>query len=233
VVANYASKDLGLKTAVIVTDQAQVYSLGLAKAFTQAFTQSGGKVLKEVRVSSGDKDFKAVISQIKALNADFVFLPLYHTEASMIKRQAKQADFNKPFFSGDGVANQTFIDLGGDAVEGYMFTDAFDHSAPPTNKSKDFIAAYEKKTGKKELNSFTALGADAYNIMVDAMNRCSNPEDSVCVNSENPKKLQNLRVFLALSLSMIKAMQPVPPSSKRSKVAKPFTNLLSIPNLYM
>jgi len=200
VVANYASKDLGLKTAVVVTDQAQVYSLGLSKAFTQAFTQNGGKVLKEVRISSGDKDFKAVISQIKALNADFVFLPVYHTEASMIKRQAKQADFNKPFFSGDGVANQTFIDLGGDAVEGYMFTDAFDHSAPPTQKSKDFIAAYEKKTGKRELNSFTALGADAYNIMVDAMNRCANPEDSVCVNGEIRKtsKFEGVSGFISI-----------------------------------
>lgn len=184
VVANYAAKDLGLKTAVIVTDQAQVYSLGLSKAFTQAFVKNGGKVLKEIRISSGDKDFKAVVAQVKALNPDFVFLPLYHTEASMMTRQAKQIDLNKPFFSGDGVANQTFIDLGGEAVEGYMFTDFFDHSAPPTNKSKDFIAAYEKKTGKKEVNSFVTLGADAYNVMVDAMNRCANPEDSVCINSE-------------------------------------------------
>jgi len=118
----------------------------------------------------------------------------------MIKRQAKQADFNKPFFSGDGVANQTFIDLGGDAVEGYMFTDAFDHSAPPTQKSKDFIAAYEKKTGKRELNSFTALGADAYNIMVDAMNRCANPEDSVCVNGEIRKtsKFEGVSGFISI-----------------------------------
>lgn len=200
VVANYAAKDLGLKTAVIVTDQAQVYSLGLSKAFSEAFAKNGGKVVKEIRISSGDKDFKAVISQLKTLSADMVFLPVYHTEASMIKRQAKQADFNKPFFSGDGVANQTFIDLGGEAVEGYMFTDAFDYSAPPTGKSKEFIAAYEKKTGKKELNSFTALGADAYNIMVDAMNRCANPEDSVCVNTEIRKtsKFEGVSGFISM-----------------------------------
>ena len=200
VVANYATKDLGLKTAVVVTDQAQVYSLGLSKAFSEAFRKNGGKVVKEIRINSGDKDFKAVIAQIKALNADFVFLPVYHTEASMIKRQAKQIDLNKPFFSGDGVANQTFIDLGGEAIEGYMFTDAFDYSAPPTQKSKDFIAAYEKKTGKKELNSFTALGADAYNIMVDAMNRCANPMDSVCVNEQIRKtvKFEGVSGFISI-----------------------------------
>ena len=184
VVANYALKDLGLKTAVIVKDQAQVYSLGLAKAFEKAFKKAGGKVLKTIKVSSGDKDFKAVVSQIKSLNPDFMFLPMYHPEVSMIARQAKQVGLNKPMFSGDGVANQTFIDLGGDAVEGYMFTDFFDYSAPPTQKSKDFLAAYEKATGKKELNSFTALGADTYNVMIDAMNKCANPEDSVCINKQ-------------------------------------------------
>ncbi|NCB54800.1 MAG: ABC transporter substrate-binding protein [Epsilonproteobacteria bacterium] len=187
VVANYAAKDLKLKTAVVVVDQAQVYSLGLAKAFKDAFTAAGGKIVKEIKVSSGDKDFKAVVSQIKAANPDFMFLPMYHPEVSMIARQAKQIGLNKPMFSGDGVANQTFIDLGGDAVEGYMFTDFFDYGAPPTERSKEFIKAYAAKTGKQEVNSFVALGADAYNLMVDAMNRCANPEDNICVNNEIKK----------------------------------------------
>lgn len=187
VVANYATHDLKLKTAVILIDQAQVYSLGLSKAFSEAFVKGGGKVLKEIRVSSGDKDFKAVVAQVKSLNPDMIFLPIYHAEASMITRQAKQIGLNKPFLSGDSVANPTFIELGGDSVEGHMFTDFFDHSAPPTSKSKEFIAAYEKKTGKSDVNSFVTLGADTYNLLVDAMNRCSNPEDTVCVNDEIKK----------------------------------------------
>lgn len=182
VVANYALKDLGLKTAVTIVDQAQVYSLGLAKAFKKSFKKGGGKLLKTISITSGDKDFKAVVSQIKSLNPDIIFMPLYHPEASMIARQAKQIGLNKPMFSGDGVANQTFIDLGKEAVEGYMFTDFFDYSAPPTQKSKDFLAFHEKETGKKELNSFAALGADTYFVLVNAMNSCEDPTDSVCVN---------------------------------------------------
>lgn len=186
VVANFA-KEQGYKTAVLVVDQAQVYSLGLAKAFQKAFKANGGKLLKKIKVTSGDKDFKAVVSQIKKLNPDFMFLPLYHPEASMIARQSKQLGLDKPMFSGDGVANQTFIDLGGEAVEGYMFTDFFDYANPPSKTSADFVAFHEKETGKKEMNSFTALGADTYNVMIAAMNRCENPEDSVCINNEIKK----------------------------------------------
>ena len=68
-----------------------------------------------------------------------------------------------------------------------MFTDFFDHSAPPTQRSKDFIAAYEQKTGKKEVNSFVTLGADTYNVLIDAINRCSSAEDTVCINDEIKK----------------------------------------------
>ncbi|QDF28617.1 ABC transporter substrate-binding protein [Halarcobacter anaerophilus] len=186
VVANYAISQ-GYKSAVLLVDQAQVYSLGLAKAFQKAFKDKGGKLLKKIKITSGDKDFKAVVSQIKQLNPDFLFLPLYHPEASMIARQSKQLGLTKPMFSGDGVANQTFIDLGGDAVEGYMFTDFFDSTNPPSQTSADFVAFHEKETGKKEVNSFTALGADSYNILIDAMNRCEDPTDSVCVNKEIKK----------------------------------------------
>ena len=186
VVANYA-KEQGYKTAVVVVDQAQVYSLGLAKAFQNAFKKNGGKIVKKIKVTSGDKDFKAVVSQIKKLNPDFMFLPLYHPEASMIARQSKQLGLVKPMFSGDGVANQTFIDLGGDSVEGYMFTDFFDYANPPSKKSADFVAFHEKETGNKEMNSFTALGADTYNVLINAMNNCEDPSDSICVNNEIKK----------------------------------------------
>jgi len=186
VVANYALSQ-GLKSAVVVVDQAQVYSLGLAKAFQKAFKKSGGKIVKKIKVTSGDKDFKAVVSQIKKLNPDFLFMPLYHPEASMIAKQSKQLGLKKPMFSGDGVANATFIELGGDSVEGYMFTDFFDYSNPPSKTSEQFVNFHEKETGNREMNSFTALGADTYNVLIDAMNRCEDPTDSVCVNNEIKK----------------------------------------------
>lgn len=194
VVANYAISQ-SYKTAVVVVDQAQVYSLGLAKAFQKAFKDKGGKLLTTIKITSGDKDFKAVVSQVKQLNPDFLFLPLYHPEASMIARQSKQLGVVKPMFSGDGVANQTFIDLGADAVEGYMFTDFYDYTNPPSQTSADFIAFHEKETGKKEVNSFTALGADTYNILIAAMNKCEDPTDSVCIN----KEIKNTKDFDGVS----------------------------------
>ncbi|MFV0482341.1 MAG: ABC transporter substrate-binding protein [Campylobacteraceae bacterium] len=190
VVANYATNTQNLKTAVVVVDQAQVYSLGLAKAFQDTYEKNGGKILKTIRISSGDKDFKAVVAQIKQSNPSMIFLPVYHPEASMVARQAKEAGLNIPMFSGDGVANPTFVELGGSAVNGYMFTDTFDSSNPPTKRSQDFIEIYKKESGKSEIAGFTALGADSYFIIIEAMNKCEDPTDGACIN-KNIKSTKN------------------------------------------
>ena len=182
--ADYASKELGLKTAALIVDQANVYSLGLAKVFETKFSQNGGKIVKKFTISSGDKDFKAIASQLKNLNADFVYMPIYHPEAALIAKQARSIGFDKLISAGDGVNNQTFIELGGSAVNGVIFTDSFDAHNPSTQTGKDFVNAYEKEKGSKEVPAFSAMGADAYLVMLRALNACSSNLNSECVNKE-------------------------------------------------
>lgn len=182
--ASYAYKDLGLKTVTIIVDQSNVYSLGLARAFEKEFKKNGGKVLKKLTISSGDKDFKAVVSQLKSINSDFVYMPIYHPEAALIARQAKAIGFNKLLTAGDGVNNKTFIELGQDAVNGVIFTDSFDYNNPPTKLSQKFIEAYAKDHNTKELPAFSAMGADAYFVMVNAMNECGNDLNAKCINDK-------------------------------------------------
>ncbi|ELV6836909.1 ABC transporter substrate-binding protein [Campylobacter jejuni] len=182
--ATYVSKDLGLKNAVIIIDQSNVYSLGLARAFENSFKNNGGKIIKKLVINSGDKDFRAIVAQVKSLNPEFIFLPLYYSEASLFARQSKLAGLNIPMGSADGVADQTFISLAGDASEGYIFTDSFDANNPTTKLSKEFISVYEKAKGTKEVPNFSAMGADAYFVMLNAMNACVGNLSSECINSK-------------------------------------------------
>ncbi|MFQ6341395.1 ABC transporter substrate-binding protein [Campylobacter sp. VTCC 70190] len=182
--AKYVFSKLNYKNAIIVVDQSTDYSLGLAKAFEKEYKLNGGQILKVLRINSGDKDFKAIVAQVKSLNPEFIFLPLYYGEASLFARQARLAGLNTPMGSADGVADQTFISLAGDASEGYIFTDSFDANNPTTQLSKDFIAAYEKAKGTKEVPNFSAMGADAYFVMRNAMNACATNLTSECVNEK-------------------------------------------------
>ncbi|TKX33165.1 ABC transporter substrate-binding protein [Campylobacter aviculae] len=208
--ASYVTKELNLKNAVVIIDQSNVYSLGLAKAFEKSLKANGGKVLKKLVINSGDKDFRAVVSQLKSLNPDFVYMPIYHPEAALIARQAKQLGFDKLLTAGDGVNNKTFIELGSSAVNGVIFTDSFDSSNPSTNRGKKFIAEYEKKEGDKNLPAFSAMGADAYFVMFNAMNACKDTLTSECINNKihQTKNYEGVGGFISIDASG-NALRPV------------------------
>jgi branched-chain amino acid transport system substrate-binding protein len=77
---------------------------------------------------------------------------------------------NIPIVSGDAAQTEELIKLGGKAVEGMYFTAHFNAAAVTTKLGKDFMALYKKKYNK-ELDGFGAMGADAYFVLINAMER--------------------------------------------------------------
>ena len=73
--ANLASRDLKAKTAAIVFDSSNDYSVGLAKAFRTQFLKNGGTIPIEVQAPGGSKDFKAQLASVKAKNVDMIYMP--------------------------------------------------------------------------------------------------------------------------------------------------------------
>ncbi len=185
VAANYALSK-GYKTAVIVTDTKQDYSVGLSKAFRKAYTKGGGKVLKTVYINSGDKDFNAQVSTIKSLHPDIIDFTGYYPEGALLARQARAMGVKAPFIGGDGSGFPELIKIGGKAVEGFMYTDHFNEAAAKSPEAKAYVKAFHAKN-HKAADSMGALAADAYGMILAAMNKCIDegkaPTDKVCVNN--------------------------------------------------
>ncbi len=133
-----------------------------------------------------EKDLRSLNYSLKLTKVKLRFYKPYVSspEAALIARQAKQIGFDKLLAAGDGVNNQTFIDLGSTAVNGVVFTDSFDSSNPSTARGKTFINEYEKIKGNANLPAFSAMGADAYYVMLNAMNACQNTLTSECINEK-------------------------------------------------
>lgn len=183
--ANLASRDLNAKTAAIIFDSSNDYSVGLAKAFRNQFKKNGGVIPIEVQAPAGSKDFKAQLASVKSHNVDMIYMPIYYTEGALIAVQAKQMGLQKPVVGGDGLAaDQVFFDVGKDAVNGYMTTDYYSPNAKTqTPAGASFIKAWEEKY-KQPTHTWGAMTADAYNVIINAMNQCTDPKDRVCVNEK-------------------------------------------------
>jgi branched-chain amino acid transport system substrate-binding protein len=183
VAANFVFNDLKLKNAVVITDVKNDYSIGISKVFKTNFKKLGGKILKTAQINQGDTDFKAMLSNIKTLNPEIIFIPFYSAEVALIAKQAAQLGIKAKFLGTDGMAgDKVFFEVGGKAVEGFYGTNLFSPDAPKTTQiSKDFDKAFRAKH-KEAPHPFGVLSAESYNVILAAMNKCPDASDTKCVN---------------------------------------------------
>ena len=179
VMANYAYKK-GARKAAIVQEVSNDYSVGLSKFFKEAFEKlaGAGSVVETANYQTGDKDFTAQLTNLKAKNPDVVFAPGNFTESALLIKQARQLGIKAPFLGGDTWETQEFINVGGKEVEGICFSSAFDREKAATPEAKKFMEAYVKEYNGQQPGGLTAMAYDAYLIAYNAL-KAAGTEDSV------------------------------------------------------
>jgi len=179
VMAQYALDKLGAKTACLVQEASNDYSVGLAKYFADAFKAKTGNndcILATENYQTGDKDFSAQLTDIKAKNPDVVFAPGAYTESALLMKQARKLGITCPFLGGDTWENQAFLDVGGADVEGATFSTFFAKEKTLTDEAAKFLDAYAKKYPGKEPSASAVLAYDAYLMVYSAINACGSAD---------------------------------------------------------
>jgi branched-chain amino acid transport system substrate-binding protein len=141
--ADLALGELKDKKIAIIHDKT-TYGQGLADA-ARGFMNAGGK--KEVLyegVNTGEKDYSAIVSKIKASGADYLMWGGLHTEGGLIVRQMRDQGLKTILISGDGITDNEFASIGGPGVEGTLMS----FGPEPRNNpaAKDIVEAI-KATG--------------------------------------------------------------------------------------
>ncbi len=172
VMSNYASQTLNAKTAVIIQDVQQDYSVGLSNYFEKAFKATNGDaaILAKLNYNTGDKDFSAQLTEAKSKNPDVIFAPGNFLECGLMVAKAREMGINAPMLGGDTWEAQEFLDQVKDYKDIY-FSTHFTAEQPVTEESTTFLNEYKKAYPDKEVNAFAALGYDAYKLALDAITR--------------------------------------------------------------
>src|SRR5512145_591832 len=144
VMARFAMQELGAKRLAILFDFKQDYSVGLAEFFRETVRAAGGEIVADERYTSGDIEFRAQLTTIRAANPDAIFVPGYYTELGLVAKQARELGIAVPLLGGDGWDSAKTLEIGGSAVEGYYFSNhyAADSDSP---KVQEFVRRYEAK----------------------------------------------------------------------------------------
>ena len=84
VLAKFTREKLNAGKVVTLIDVKQDYSVDLAKFFKDEFSKLGGKIVGEQSYSTGDTDFRAQLTSIRAARPDVVCVPGYYQEVALI-----------------------------------------------------------------------------------------------------------------------------------------------------
>ena len=162
---NFSAENLNAKTAAILYDIGNDYSVGLKENFVKEFERLGGKVLATESYNTGDKDFNAQITKIKNVTPDVIYLPDYYGTVALIAKQLRAQGISTPIVGADGWDGLT-ENAGEEVLNGFYSNHyAIDSDSEAVKK---FVAAFKEKYNKVP-NSFAALGYDSVYMLKDAL----------------------------------------------------------------
>jgi branched-chain amino acid transport system substrate-binding protein len=169
VMAEYAYYTVGARTAGILFNNANDFSVGLTEAFKENFESLGGTIVESQSFSGSDvKDFNVQLTNIKKRNPDVLFAPCMLAELPLILQQARNVGITCPILSGDAADTPELAVMAGvDVVEGLTYTSAF--SADSTEpKAVEFVRAYREKFNEVP-NSNAVLAYEGTMVMLEAI----------------------------------------------------------------
>ena len=179
--ARFVAEELGLSSVAILHDGGD-YGKGLAD-FAQIALESEYpdiEIALYEGVTVGAVDYSAIVNRVAASGAEGVIFGGYHPEASKLVGQMRTQGIGIPFISGDGVKDESFIEVAGEAAEGVYATGPMDTAGNPVAEAarQAHVDTYGEEPGPFFMNAYSAILA-----VVNAIDAADSTESDAIMNA--------------------------------------------------
>ncbi|HIJ84884.1 MAG: amino acid/amide ABC transporter substrate-binding protein, HAAT family [Magnetococcales bacterium] len=106
--ADFVVNKLKAKAIAVIHDK-DTYGQGLADSMRAELHRMGKKEVLYEGLTRGEKDFNALVTKLKSVNADAVYFGGLHNEAGPLVRQMKEQGLKATLISGDGIVSEEFV----------------------------------------------------------------------------------------------------------------------------
>lgn len=178
--ARFARDELKARTAVVLRNIDEAYSIMLADFFLNAFRARGGTILADLEYRGNAIDFSAGIARIKELAPDIVYLPGYTRDSGLLIKQARSMGLATVFLGGD--AWDEIEQFAGNSIEG-SYQSAPWHPEVPYQRSRELQRLYRQKFNSPITNLSAPLAYDAVNLLAEAV-RAGNSADRTSIRNQ-------------------------------------------------
>ncbi len=163
--AQFANDELDATKAAILSDNSSDYAIGLTETFTEIFE---GDIVAAENFSEGETDFSAVLTNIKDIDFDVLYVPGYYEEAGPIIKQAREMGIEQPILGPDGMGNEILRELAGaENMNEVYYTSHFVVTSEEP-EVQEFVNNYQEEFGI-EADMFTGLAYDSVYVIKEAI----------------------------------------------------------------
>jgi branched-chain amino acid transport system substrate-binding protein len=155
------------------------YGTGLKEVFEQQAKSVGLNVLQCFGYSTTNNDFKSILTTVKSLNPDVIYMPGYYKDGAIILKQAKELKLKSAMYGSTTHEDPKLIEIAGIASEGFMYpvSTGFDINSNDSIVSSfihNFTIKYHKEPGL-----VSALGYDCAQLIIESVLKKGISTDSI------------------------------------------------------
>jgi branched-chain amino acid transport system substrate-binding protein len=170
--AQFANDELDASKAAILSDNSSDYAIGLTETFTEIFE---GDIVAAENFSEGETDFSAVLTNIKDIDFDVLYVPGYYEEAGPIIKQAREMGIEQPILGPDGMGNEILRELAGaENMNDVYYTSHFVVTSDDPDV-QEFVKNYQEEFGI-EADMFTGLAYDSVYVIKEAIEKAGSAD---------------------------------------------------------
>jgi branched-chain amino acid transport system substrate-binding protein len=167
--ANYAFSKLKLRNIAVLAMQND-YGIGLQKVFIEQFKKLGGNIILDEYFDEGDTNFRPIISKLRTLKFDAIYMPSHALEAGSFLKQLFESNLSYQVLGCVTYESPELINIAGSAANNVIFTTPSFNTESKDTLLLNFISKYKEKYGENPEN-FAAQSYDALMIIVLAIKK--------------------------------------------------------------
>ncbi|MGE0713903.1 MAG: ABC transporter substrate-binding protein [Alphaproteobacteria bacterium] len=161
------------KRFAIIHDNSN-YGTTLADVFKKVVAEAKGEMVAVDTYNTGEQDFSPILTKLRALRPEAVYIGGLVGEGATIVRQAAEVGLRTQFIGSGSMMTDKFIELTGPASEGFAVSSMYEPDTPnPVGRA--FGERYKAKYGINS-NVHSALGYDSMSIVIEATRRAGKCE---------------------------------------------------------
>lgn len=167
VLADFAFKKLNIKTVAVIHVNND-YGIGLKEEFRKTFIDLGGEILLSEGYSQDNKEFRPILTKVKAKKPQAIYLAGYHKEMAYATKQIREMKIKTQILGDATYGTEELLTISGESAEGAIYATPTYEPKKGTKSMLEFADNFKQKYGN-EPSIFEANSYDALKILASAI----------------------------------------------------------------